>query len=64
MKTASLWQRPLLLAGGVFLKFTSHEMVLVDVALRSRVLTALNWSVVCTGCSALYYERVVPFSFF
>ena len=30
MQTASWWRRPLLLAGGVFLKFTAHEMVLVD----------------------------------
>ena len=63
MLMASWWRRPLLLAGGVFLRFSGHEMVLVDAALRSRVLTALNWRAVCAGCVSLYYGRVVPFCF-
>ena len=50
MQTASWWMRPLLLAGGVFLKFPAHEMVLEDAAPRSRVLTAFNWRTVFAGC--------------
>ena len=53
MQTASWWRRPLLLAGGVFLKFAAHEMVLVDAALCSGVLTAFNWRTVCAGCVSL-----------
>ena len=54
MQTTFPWRRPLLLAGGVFLKFAAHEMVLVDAALRSRVLTAFNWRAVCAGCVGLH----------
>ena len=53
MQTASWLRRPLLLAGGVFLKFAAHQMVLVDAALRSQVLTAVNWRIVCAGCVSL-----------
>ena len=53
MQTASWWRRPLLLAGGVFLKFAAHEVVLVDAAVRSQVLTVFNWRTVCARCVSL-----------